>query len=92
VEAVNSIASRGEHQLAHYLWVPDSDLQGNGRSHAVAEEIGLFDAKLLQRSGRVISHLFIREWAINVGGTAVALHLEGDDLPGSGKLRQKFAK
>jgi hypothetical protein len=40
--------------------VPNNDLQGDTGSHAEAEEVGVFDAKLLE-SGRSISA--VRPWA-----------------------------
>src|SRR5215217_9236516 len=44
VHAVTRVGGRGEHELAHYLRVPDGDLKGNAAPHAEAEDIGLLDA------------------------------------------------
>ena len=37
---------RGDHQLTHQLRMPDGDLQGDSRAHAVAEEVGLLYTEL----------------------------------------------
>ncbi len=43
LESVSSEDGRGDHQLAHHLWMLDSDLYGDTCSNAIAEEVGTLD-------------------------------------------------
>jgi hypothetical protein len=74
----------------HDVWVSDGDVQRDASAHAVAEDIGRFKPQLLDRGRDVIRHPFKRQWAFDISGAAVGLHLEGNDLTGLGKLGQKL--
>jgi hypothetical protein len=43
LESVSSEDGRGDHQLAHHLWMLDSDLYGDTCANAIAEEVGTLD-------------------------------------------------
>jgi hypothetical protein len=92
VEAALVVGDRGEHELAHHLRVPDGDLQGDAGSHAVTEDVGLFDSEMLECSGGVVGHLLDGQRAIYIGRASMGLQLEGDDLPGLCKFRQNVSE
>lgn len=65
----------------------DRGLQGDAGSRAVAEEIRAFDFELPEEGGCVVRHLSVGQRPIDVGGVAVSMLLDGDDLPGLRKQR-----
>ena len=80
---------RREHELAHDFRMPDRDMHRDRAAVAEAEEIGLCDVQVVEQRGSVVRRLFERERAIGtIGGVAVALLLERDDLPMLRQLRQ----
>src|SRR5215204_6945447 len=91
VHAPTRVGGRGDHQLAHHLRVADGDLKGYAAPHTVAEEISLFDRKVLDQGGDVVRHQLVGERAIYVGGAPMPLQLHSDDLPGLGEGRHNLS-
>ena len=46
---------------------------------AVAQHVRLFDFQVVEQGGYVVGEILITEIAIDVGGSTVALHLDGDN-------------
>ena len=61
--------------------MPDRHLESDSATHAVAHDIGLLDPEMTQQCRRIVGHLLVRDRAVDVGGVAVALLLDGDHLP-----------
>lgn len=57
MDSVKVVGGRGQHKLAHQLWVPNSDLQRDTGSHAMAEEVVIFDAELPECGSGIVGHL-----------------------------------
>ena len=68
--------------------VADGELQGDAAAHAVADDVGVLDAEVSEQGGRVVGHLLVGDRAVDVGGVAVALQLDHDDLSGLGEPGQ----
>ena len=81
---------RGDHQLAHHIWVADRGLQGDAAARRKAEDIGAFKSHMLDQGSDVVRHLLVGQRAIDVGGVPMALGLDGDDLPRLGQRRQQL--
>jgi hypothetical protein len=64
------------------------EFEGDATAHAVAEEICSFNLQLSQQLSRILSHLSIGKWSVNVGGMTVCLLLDCDHLPLLRKLGQ----
>ena len=47
---------------------------------------------MLDESGDVVRHRFVAERPVDVRGEPVTLHVDGDDLPRSGKGREVLAE
>ena len=92
MDPAQGVGGGREHQLAHHVGVPDNDLQGDVRAHAVAEEVGLLDAQLSKGGDRVIGHLLRRQRTIDVGRVTMRLHLQADHLPGLGQPGENVLK
>src|SRR5215216_4648612 len=88
VQSAAVVGGRGEHELAHYLRVPDSDLKGDAGSEAPAKDVGIFDPDVPQQGGSVVGHQLVPQGAISVGRAPMGLQLDGDDPAGLGKGRQ----
>ena len=69
--------------------MPDRQLQPDAAAHAIADDVGLTDAEVLHQRGDVVRHLLVLQGAIDVGGAAVSLQIDGDDLPALGQVRQQ---
>src|SRR5262249_29687261 len=69
-------------QLAHEFGVVNGDCQGDGSSHAIAEDVRVLDLQLIQQRGGIFSHLLKREGAVEVIGVSVSLQLDRDYLTG----------
>ena len=54
IDTVVIIRGRGDYEFAHQIWLLNSNLQGNGASHAIAEEIGFFDTQLPEKCYSVL--------------------------------------
>src|SRR5215210_7791964 len=67
----------------------NDNLLGGETTHAVAEDIDLFDAEVLHEGGNVVGQLLVGEWAIDISRAAVALHFESDYLPRLGQGRHQ---
>ena len=55
-------------------------MQGNARSHAIAEDVGIFDIEVLQECGDVVCHLLERHRPLTQCGAPVPFQLDGDHL------------
>ena len=64
----------------------DTNLQCDAPSVAIGVEVGAFDPKVSKKSRGIVRRLLEVEWTIHVGGAAVSLLVEGDDLPGLCKI------
>src|SRR5215218_4553372 len=82
----------GGDELAHQLRMPDSELEPDSTTHAVAEDVDLVDTQVAQQDSGVIRHLLVAEGTINAGGAPVPLLLDTDDLAVRGKRRQHRAE
>ena len=82
--------SRGDHQLAHYLRVPDGSLQCDAPAHRKAEDVGTFVSQVRNQGSYVVRHLLVGERPIDVSRVPMALQLDGDDLPGLGQVWQNL--
>ena len=78
--------SRGEHQLAHDVWVPNRGLQRDPASQGKAKDIGSLQVKVLDQGSDIIGHQLVAERPLDVGRMPLALELDSDDAPGRGKL------
>jgi hypothetical protein len=70
----------------------DCDRHSHHTAKALAEEVGLLDLEVLQRSGDVVAHLLKSHRAIDVGCPSVALELDGNQLPIFGERVKTFAQ
>src|SRR5215813_12111190 len=71
--------------------MPDGDSQGNGSSHAIAEEVRVLDLQLFQQRGGVIRHLLETQRPVDVVGMPMPLQLDRNHLMSLRQRREKGA-
>src|SRR5262245_17652629 len=81
IVSITANAGRRNDEFSHRPWMSDRDLQCDVPAVAEAEEVGFFNLEMLEQSGCVVRGLFEGEWSVgDIGGSAVTLLLEGNDL------------
>ena len=88
VHTVAAKARRGQHLAANPRGVLDGEPQTRAGAHAVADDVGLLDAEIVQESGAIVSHRLVADGTVDIGGPAVTLRVDGDDLPVGSQSRQ----
>jgi hypothetical protein len=79
VLAVGAEVGREGDQLAHLLRVADGQLQPGVGPLAVPDDVRLLDAEVVHQGGDVVGERLEAEEAVDAGGVAVTLQLDGDD-------------
>jgi len=90
VESVVNIVGPRDHEFAHQIRMPNSDLQGDVASGARAEEVDSLDRERSEKRGGVIYYLLEGQRAIDVGDVSVPLLLYGNYLPSLREGRQNL--
>ena len=67
----------------------DRELNGGAATHAEADHVGLLDAEVGEQGGRVVGDALVADRPVGVGGAAVRLRVEGDDLAVRGQVGQQ---
>src|SRR5258706_11057 len=68
--------------------MPERDLQTNPATKRKAHDVGVLEAEVLDEYGDIVGHRLEAQRPVDVGGAPVALQVDGDDLPPSGKNGQ----
>ena len=68
--------------------MPDTHLQGDRASDAIAERVGAFELEPVKESGGIVGHRFECQRAIDIRRVSVRLLLDGDGLPSVRERRQ----
>src|SRR5829696_3030348 len=92
MEAVQPVAEAGQDQLAGQLRMVEGDLEGHRRPRAVAEQVGRADAQVAQEGGGVVGPVADAQGPVDVGGVAVGLLLDRDDLAVPGQAGEDPAE
>src|SRR5690606_13363934 len=66
-------------------------LQTGGSAHGIAEDIGGFEFDGVHEGGDVVGEVGIGDGAVDIGGAAVALKLDGVNAVGFGQHGDDFA-
>ena len=90
VQGVVVVAGRDEHQLVHELRVRHAHEEGDRGAHAVAEDVGLGHPELAEQRRGVVGHVLDAQRAVDVGGVAVRLLLDGDHPPVLGERGEQL--
>ncbi len=77
--SVVPVVSRGDHRPADTTLVVDEQLVGGQASEAEFEQVCLLDAEVVEQAHHVGGEILKGDGPVDVGGTAVALKLDGDD-------------
>src|SRR5438045_1668886 len=83
---------RDDDELPDELWVTDRDEGGNTATERVAHHVRPVQLQVFDERGDVVGHELRLERSIDVGRTAVALQIDGDDLPTLRERRQVGTK
>lgn len=67
----------------------DAQLQRHRAAHAVAEDMGAVDAKLVEQAGDVAGQRRRGDLPVDVRGAAVSLHFNADHLMRAGQGRDE---
>ena len=90
--AVTAVGDGDHSQPADAVWVLDGSPQAGVGTERVSQEIGLFQAEVLDHAGHIVTEGFVAEGSVDVTRVSVTLQLYRDDSSAPGELIDEFAQ
>jgi len=88
MQAIATVGHGRGHQTTDPGRVADRDLERDARADAVAEQIRLWQAEVVEQRDDVLGQQLEPQGPVDVGGVPVRLQFNGDDLPAGGQPRR----